>query len=303
MAKSAIELLSLILSAAHVFGKQTDLETELCRELTELKARIAHLEARLDTLAKAPNLRKQGSHETQPAPALNTPGMLPTKPEAYRKTSPRFDILFQSRGDYYVDDSRNNSFILRKAELGVKGQINPQVDFSMELDPVRANDPFRRTYFRLRYIPKLHIKLGLEKAPIGLEELTSSAQIPFVDRSEVNDRFAAAEELGIHLESHWPRWLLQLSVTNGGRRLLRDDNRRKDITARVVWGPTSWLSLGGATLQGEVGSERRQRDRYNLEFKLDQISPAHRASFIARKTARCGARRFMLPRIGRFHWK
>jgi hypothetical protein len=35
--------------------------------------------------------------------------------------------------------------------------------------------------------------VGLEKAPIGIEELTANGQIPFVDRSEVTDRFAAAE--------------------------------------------------------------------------------------------------------------
>lgn len=277
MAKYAIRfLVVLALYITPVSAQQASLEAEVRQELADLKTRIVHLESLLEqlhaqnsaSLAKVPNLRKGEPHERKSAPALNTPGMLPTMPEAYRKSPPRFDVLIQTRGDYYVDDSRNSSFILRKAELGVKGQINSKVDFSIELDPVRSNDPFRRTYFRLRYIPRLHVKIGLEKAPIGLEELTSTAQIPFVDRSEVNDRFAAAEELGIHFESHWPHWLLQLSVSNGGRRLLRDDNRHKDITARIVWGPISWLSLGGATLQGEVGSERRQRDRYNVEFKL-----------------------------------
>ena len=115
-----------------------------------------------------------------------------------------------------------DTFILRKAELGVKGHIAPHVDFSLELDPVRSNDPFCRTYIRLSHWDRLHVKLGLEKAPIGLEELTPTAQLPFVDRSQVSDRFAAAEELGVHFESRWERGLFQFALTNGGRRLLRD---------------------------------------------------------------------------------
>ncbi len=126
-------------------------------------------------------------------------------------------------------------------------------------------------------------KLGLEKAPIGLEELTSTAQLPFVDRSEVNDRFAAAEEVGVHLESRWSQWLFQLAVTNGGRRLLRDNNNRKDLTARVVWAPRPWLSLGLATLQGKTGSEEKERNRYNLEFKAGSNLSGFQSEFYRAK--------------------
>lgn len=93
-----------------------------------------------------------------------------------------------------------------EAALGIKSRIAPRTDFSLELDPVRPDDPFRRTYVRTAAHERLHIKVGLEKAPIGLEELMPTAQVPFVDRSDVSDRFAAAEELGVHLESRWPRW-------------------------------------------------------------------------------------------------
>jgi hypothetical protein len=253
-------------------------EEELRAELANLRAQIARAEAllqRLETERGAPPVPQQieTSPPEQPpvrrAPALNTPPMLPpSSTEAFRKVPPRFDILVQARGDYFADTARNDTFFLRKAELGVKGHISDNVDFSLELDPLRPNDPYRRTYIRLTHLDRLHVKLGLEKAPIGLEELTPTAQIPFVDRSEVNDRFAAAEELGVHLESHWDRWLFQLAVTNGGRRLLRDDNKQKDVTARVVWAPLDWLSLGTAVLQGQAGGDKRVRDRYNAEFKL-----------------------------------
>lgn len=265
-----------------------DLQAELRAELADLKARIARVETILEQMGhkqtESPGETKSmalSAVQVQPlaqpasrASALNTPPMLPPSvAEAYQKDPPRFDILLQSRADFFANTSKIDTFFLRKAEVGVKGHIAPNLDFSLEIDPVRPSDPLRRTYIRLTHLPWLHLKLGLEKAPIGLDELTPTAQLPFVDRSEINDGFAAAEELGVHLESHWSQWLLQFSVTNGGRRLLRDNNKSKDLTARVVWAPRHWLSLGLATLQGKAGSEKQERDRYNVEFKLgDNLS-------------------------------
>jgi hypothetical protein len=253
---------------------------QLRGELARLRVRLAELEAAVDALEAAArrgdapavpagHAAPEGTSDQPQAPALNTPPRLPdSRAEAYRKAPPRVDVLIQGRATAFGDRQRIDTFSLRKAELGVKGHVADNVDFSIELDPVRASDPFRRTYIRLAPHDRLHVKLGLEKAPIGLEELTATALVPFVDRSEVTDRFAAAEELGVHLESRWPRWLVQFAVTNGGRRLLRDDNTNKALTARIVWAPQSWLSVGAASMTGEAGSDRQARDRYTLELKL-----------------------------------
>lgn len=204
------------------------------------------------------------------APALNAPPKLPASDsENFKKTPPRVDVLLQTRYDHFADQTRLNTFFLRKAEVGFKGHVSKNVDFSLEVDLVRtqANDPYRRTYIRFTHLKRLHLKAGMEKAPLGLEELTSTGQIPFVDRSEVSDRFSAAEELGIFSESTWDHFMFQASVTNGGRRLHRDDNRRKAVTARAVWAPTANFSLGAATMQGETGPQVVDRDRYNVEAK------------------------------------
>ncbi len=258
-----------------VRGQQANLERELRAELTDLKARIVRMEVLLEQIGNEETGKPEQSAAAvqsppSPAPALNTPpGLPPSFPEAFRKEPPRFDILLQPRADFFADTGQNDTFFLRKAEVGVKGHIAPNVDFSLEADFARPDDILRRTYIRLTHVPWLHLKLGLEKTPIGLDELNSTAEIPFVSRSEVSDRFSTAEDLGVHLESRWPRWLFQFSVSNGAPRAVRrDNNDHKDLTARVVWGPRPWLSLGMATLQGQAGSEERVRDRYNLEFKL-----------------------------------
>lgn len=210
------------------------------------------------------------------APALNAPPALPLDSAAYGPSGLRFAVLLQVRADFPETEGRNSTFFLRKAELGIRGHVTGHTDFSVELDPVNPDDPFRRTYLRLSHFPRLHVKVGMEKAPLGLEELLSTATVPFVDRSQVNDRFAAAEEVGVHLESRWDRWLFQMSITNGGRRLLRDDNDHKDLTLRAVWAPSAWASVGVAALSGRAGEEARKRKRYNVEVKLGSTdSGAH----------------------------
>jgi len=262
----------------------------LTKEMARIEALLRQIESRSQPgNAKVPSPSPPAatpSAAAPAAPAMNTPPALPaSQPAAYVKMSPRFDVLMQVRADAYRDATRIDTFRLRKAEVGIKGHIARGADYSIELDPVRSSDPFRRTYIRLTPHGRLHVKLGLEKAPLGLEELTSSAQIPFVDRSEVSDRFSAAEELGIHVESRWSGWMWQLSVTNGGRRLLTDDNENKAVTGRLVWAPSSWLSLGVASMQGRAGQESRDRNRYNVEGKLGSNLSGMQAEFYRARDA------------------
>jgi len=292
-------LLLLVVGPPTATGQTPTLEGELRAEIARLRESLARAEALLARIEKERGSAATAAPEavTAPtpapppaprrAPALNTPPKLPaSNAENYRKAPPRFDVMLQARYDHFQNENLNSTFFLRKAELAVKGHIARNVDFSLELDPVRTaiNDPFRRTYIRLTHFGRLHFKVGLEKPPIGLEELTPTAQIPFVDRSEVTDRFAAAEELGVFAESTWDHFMLQASLTNGGRRLYRDDNRHKDFAARAVWAPHEKFSLGVATLQGKAGAQEVDRIRYNVEAKYGTNLRGAQAEFYRAKT-------------------
>lgn len=269
MRTASIVMAFWLASTAAAWAQQTDRTIEELRtQLAMLKVQMGRIEATLERLEAARVVPAPPAAPDPPAaPALNTPPRLPpSEPARFAKAAPRFDVLMQTRFESFGDGPRANTFRLRKAELGIKGHVAPNADFSIELDPVRPADPFRRTYLRLTPHNRLHVKLGLEKAPLGLEELTTSSAIPFVDRSEVNDRFAPAEELGVHVESRWTRWLFQAAVTNGNRRQIRDDDANKAVTGRVVWAPESWLSLGAAAVRSTVAAADR-RDRYNVELK------------------------------------
>jgi Phosphate-selective porin O and P len=285
--------LAVLLSVpAPGYPQAPSLEDELRAEITRLRESLARAEAVLARVEKerpaeaptppaapppSPAAQVAEAKPAPPpparrAPALNTPPKLPVSdPENYKKTPPRIDVLLMGRYDYFADSDLavDNTFFLRKAEVGFKANITRNVDFSLELDPIRVqlNDPYRRTYIRLSYFKHAYFKIGMEKAPMGLEELQATAQIPFVDRSEVTGRFAAAEEMGVFLESNWSRFMFQASLTNGGRRLYVDNNSNKAFTARAVWAPTPTFSLGASTMQAKVTAENLDRQRYNVETK------------------------------------
>ena len=277
------------LCSTAVLAQQPEI-AQLRSELATLQKEMARIEALLRQIesrstpdgANTPaptSALATPSAAPQAAPAMNTPPTLPARPADYLKMAPRFDVLLQVRADAFGDAAKIDTFRLRKAEIGVKGHIGRGVDYSLEIDPVNPSDPLRRTYIRLMPHSRVHIKLGLEKAPIGLDELMPTVHIPFVDRSEVSGRFSAAEELGIHVESRWSRWMWQMSVTNGGRRLLLDDNKNKAVTGRLVWAPRPWVSLGLASMQGKAGKENLNRDRYNVEAKLGSVLSGLQAEF------------------------
>jgi hypothetical protein len=153
-----------LVSVASAAGAQTRAaDDEVRTEIAELRERLARAEALLERLAAerpaTPAIPSGASNDmpVSPAPsrppALNTPPKLPpSAAENFQKTPPRVDALLQTRYDHFGDETRNNTFSLRKAEIGLKGNIARNIDFSLEVDLTRdqANDPYRRTYVRFR---------------------------------------------------------------------------------------------------------------------------------------------------------
>jgi hypothetical protein len=268
-------------AASAVSAQPPTLEQELRAEIARLKEQVVRAEALLQRIqgsAPAPVVAAAPAPAAAPAapkppakpPGLNTPSKLPASDaKNFLKTPPWLDVLLQAGYYHFEDPAQNSTFLLRKAEIGFKGHVSPYFDYCVELDFARAPnfDPYRRTYLRMSHWEHLHVKVGLEKAPISVDELSSSGQVAFVQRSEVADRYSLAEEMGVFFESNWPQWLLQASVTNGGRRLYRDDNKRKDFTGRAVWAPLPNLTLGVATVQGAIGPTSQDRIRYQAEMR------------------------------------
>jgi hypothetical protein len=193
----------------------------------------------------------------------------PQAPE--NKTS--IEILSLFRTDIFRNPSyKFSSTYLRKIEIAFNGRVNDWIDLKVELDPVKPNDPFRKVYARFTPYKYLDVRVGQEKAPLGMEELMRTSRVPFADRSDVSDRYAPAEELGIILYVGSDQYKFGFSLTDGHRRqkieTQRDDNNFKDVTASFCYKPTDWIELGVARIDSRTGAAENTRQRTNVSFKL-----------------------------------
>ncbi len=112
---------------------------------------------------------------------------------------------FKIRGRLHMDafygindaDAFSNGFNNRRARMGMNGQINEKWDGRIEVDfadgGVSPND------FRLRrsFDHGGRLWLGQFKVPQGLNELTSSNEITFIERSAQSNIFTDSRRIGI----------------------------------------------------------------------------------------------------------
>ncbi len=260
---------------------------DLVKEIGFLKKRISSLEQEVGRLQQREEINHNSQMNTAaiqltaiskltPLPAQKDYPKLILQPAAKPQLPdklPNIEVLFLTRTDLFKDtDFKHSSTFLRKVEIGFSGKINDLIGFRVEVDPVKPNDPFRRTFIQFTPHKYIDLRVGQEKAPLGMEELMRTSRVPFADRSDVSDRFAPAEELGVVAYLGNDKLKLGFSVTDGRKRQKtenqRDNNDFKDITERLVFKPVNWVELGFARMDGRVGPDKLERNRTNISFRL-----------------------------------
>jgi phosphate-selective porin OprO/OprP len=88
----------------------------------------------------------------------------------------------------------------RTTRLYTSGTINGNVDYKAQFDFSTASNEFKDVYFGIRDLPFGYLKMGHFKEPFGLEELTSSRFVTFMERSLANT-FAPGRNTGFALSS------------------------------------------------------------------------------------------------------
>ncbi|MEC4682036.1 MAG: porin [Nitrospirota bacterium] len=260
---------------------------DLVKEIEFLKERISSLEQEVGRLQQREEINHNSQMNTAaiqltaiskltPLPAQKDYPKLILKPVPKPQLPdklPNIEILFLTRTDLFENtEFKHSSTFLRKIEIGFSARINDWIGFRVEVDPVKPNDPFRRTFIQFTPHKYVDLRVGQEKAPLGMEELMRTSRVPFADRSDVSDRFAPAEELGVVAYLGNDRLKLGFSVTDGRKRQKiesqRDDNDLKDFTGRLAFKPLNWVELGIARMDGRVGTDKLERNRTNISFRL-----------------------------------
>ncbi len=163
-------------------------------------------------------------------------------------------------------DSANDdygNFFIPRARLRLDGyawfpwlRYKVQYDFvgAVEVGPagnIRREPDLRDFYFDLARNPRAVVRLGQFKAPFGQQELTSSGDQEFVDRSITSELFAPSRQEGAMLwgTTFEKKFGYDVGVFNGnGRNVIQDNNTGSMYVARVHWDPNGEFKLSEAAV-------------------------------------------------------
>jgi phosphate-selective porin OprO and OprP len=107
------------------------------------------------------------------------------------------DVKFPSGQDYDKDTaSAADQFEVRRARIGVKGKIAKDFKYEAVTNLVGGTPTIDVAYLDWAKYDQANIRFGKFKQPFNLEELTSSNNIDFMERSYVN-QLAPAKKLGV----------------------------------------------------------------------------------------------------------
>jgi hypothetical protein len=170
-----------------------------------------------------------------------------------------------------------NPLEIRVARLQLAGNLTPQLGLQVLTDMVRS--PLlldaRANY---NASPRARITIGQFKVPFSQESLYSDRDVIAIERTLVgnaldpgrdnssNGRDIGAQADGDLLHRNGKAVLTYtLGLFQGAGINRRDDNRRKDMAARLVARPTPQWMLAGDYYNGATGPEEKTHDRAAAE--------------------------------------
>ncbi len=282
-------------------------------EIGELKAQLVALQKRLEQLE---------AKQAKPTPAVDNkqvetiverilagrprPEMGPTDLRVFWKEGLRFesrdsDFKLKIGGRIYSDwgwmreDSKVKRQVadgdlldgteFRAARMYMSGSIYDEIDYKVQFDFAPSSTEFKDVYIGFRHFPGGYLKVGHFKEPFGLEELTSSRFMTFMERSLAN-AFVPDRNTGFMLSSpmldNRSTWAVGIF-----RESAKYDHGKQqseggyNITGRITALP--WYEDDGAKLL-HVGVAYSLRDPKNTE-QFKSRPEAHLAPYFVDTTA------------------
>lgn len=172
----------------------------------------------------------------------------------------------------------NNPFEIRRARIALDGKLNEKMGFRVQVDAVKG-PILVDARFEWKPSPYARLTLGQFKIPFSRENLISGRDLLTVERSAVvnklvpgRDNGSSGRDIGAQLEGvilggkDEPLVSYSFGVFNGAGINRTDDNRRKDVSARIALHLLKGLSLAGDYYNGESGPDRLTKDRMGVEL-------------------------------------
>lgn len=189
--------------------------------------------------------------------------------------APEFDVRGRAHLDFGLVDADENDEIgsgsnLRRARLGVKGKLNDTWSFIAEYDFSGDGSDAQDLYLS-RELWQGKVKIGNSKVPMGLNELTSSNNITFIERAAPSNLVSFGRRNGLSYErASGPLNFQVMAFTNN----LNDDNDGDEplgLGGRVVYNPSigdgQMLHLGVSAAYEDLGDLEQMRLRERPEAR------------------------------------
>ncbi len=192
----------------------------------------------------------------------------------------RLNLSGRIHADYrmFLNSSPNNdSFLLRRARLSMKGTLYKYYDFLVDADFGQGTTQLLEAILNIHYVPYTQLMFGQFKAPFGMEQLTGTNNMDFVENS-LADNFTPGYDQGLMVHGNILKDLLyyQASVTNGRKTNVNSDvDDQKDVSGRITLAPFSrmespiikGLHIGGAFTTGVENTTKPSTDWWKNAFK------------------------------------
>lgn len=215
--------------------------------------------------------------------------------EKLTKAMPKISGYVMGRYMYNGDES---TFRLRRVRVSISGDLTSKLDYKFQAE--LASFKLLDAYFNYKPFDQLKIKAGQFKVPFTIENTDyTPTKMILMDHPMVLDRLVgtsekigdttlktAGRELGIDLHGAFFEGMLKydVAVFNGAGLNVTDNNKSKDVVARLMLTPVKGLTLSGSYYWGEFGDEYYARERFAVGAVYDCKHFIVRGEYIGAKT-------------------
>lgn len=125
----------------------------------------------------------------------------------------------------------------RRARLGFKGTVAEEWGYKAEIDFAGEGVAFKDVYASYHGFENVDLYAGHMKPVFGLEELTSSNYITFIERSAPTSTFVTGQQIGLQAKSGGTNWSLSGGVFNDDAGTQSSDDEAWSVAGRATVAP------------------------------------------------------------------
>lgn len=248
------------------------------------------VQRKLVTQEEADSLRADAALKQQDADA---------KRKSFPVTAAKSIVLAgytQIRYQNLEESSKNSGFDIRRARLDAKGNFSPYFGYRLQTDfagtSTGAFAKLLDAYAEVKLADYFNLTIGQQKVALSYENQVSDNKSESIDRSQVVEALVArgkdvignhnGRDIGIQVNGNLfktnDRFLAEyyVGLYNGaGINTATDNNKNKDVAARLVLHPIPGLDLGGSYYDGvgnylvnstDTKTQNRGRTRWGAEL-------------------------------------